>query len=125
VLVLWQVKAAMFAAGCICRLSEDFSYIILEVLSGLICPGRLEPQVTVAAIKALSKLDCTLAVIHRVHEVFMDIHLLLQYQICSFTSVHTNMCNGMYIGLKISLIAKLIWMPINILYSLASIWNKI
>jgi hypothetical protein len=116
VLVLRQVKAALFAAGCICHLSEDFSCIILEVLRRLICPGRLEPQVTVAAIKALSKLDCTLAVIHRVHEVFMDIHLLLQYQICSFTSVQANMCNIAYIELKIALIAKLIWMPINILF---------
>ncbi|GJN37749.1 hypothetical protein PR202_gb26735 [Eleusine coracana subsp. coracana] len=80
-----EVKAALFAAGCVCHLSEDFSYIILEVLRGLIFSGKSEPKVIVAATKAFSKLDCTLAVIHRVHEVFMDIHLLLQYQICSFT----------------------------------------
>jgi hypothetical protein len=99
--VLWQVKAALFAAGCICHLSEDFSYIILEVLRGLICSGRSEQQVIMAAIKALSKLDCPLAVIHRVHEVFMDIHLLLQYQICSFTSVQANMCKDTYVELKL------------------------
>ncbi|TVU22305.1 hypothetical protein EJB05_31990 [Eragrostis curvula] len=34
-----EAKAALFAAGCICHLSEDFSYIILEVLRGLICSG--------------------------------------------------------------------------------------
>jgi hypothetical protein len=69
-LVNWQVKAAIFAAGCICRLSEDFSRIILEVFRRLICSQTSEPQVILAAIKAFSKLDCTLAVIHRVHEVY-------------------------------------------------------
>ncbi|KAK3160083.1 hypothetical protein QOZ80_1BG0054990 [Eleusine coracana subsp. coracana] len=64
-----EVKAALFAAGCVCHLSEDFSYIILEVLRGLIFSGKSEPKVIVAATKAFSKLDCTLAVIHRVHEV--------------------------------------------------------
>ncbi|RLN24085.1 uncharacterized protein C2845_PM07G03860 [Panicum miliaceum] len=64
-----EVKAAIFAAGCICRLSEDFSRIILEVFRRLICSRTSEPQVIMAAIKAFSKLDCTLAVIHRVHEV--------------------------------------------------------
>ncbi|XP_062206684.1 uncharacterized protein LOC133908584 isoform X3 [Phragmites australis] len=64
-----EVKAALLAAGCICRLSEDFSCIILEVLRRLICSRRSKPQVILAAIKAFPKLDCTLAVIHRVHEV--------------------------------------------------------
>lgn len=64
-----EVKSAIFAAGCICRLSEDFSWIILEVFRRLICSQTSEPQVIMAAIKAFSKLDCTLAVIHRVHEV--------------------------------------------------------
>ncbi|CAO2193227.1 unnamed protein product [Urochloa humidicola] len=64
-----EVKAAIFAAGCICSLSEDFSWIILEVFRRLICSRTSEPQVIMAAIKAFSKLDCTLAVIHRVHEV--------------------------------------------------------
>ncbi|KAJ1283022.1 hypothetical protein BS78_03G096000 [Paspalum vaginatum] len=64
-----EVKAAIFAAGCICHLSEDFSRIILEVFRRLISSRSSEPQVIVAAIRAFSKLDCTLAVIHRVHEV--------------------------------------------------------
>ncbi|OEL17356.1 hypothetical protein BAE44_0021625 [Dichanthelium oligosanthes] len=64
-----EVKAAIFAAGCVCHLSEDFSWIILEVFRRLICSQATEPQVIVAAIKAFSKLDCTLDVIHRVHEV--------------------------------------------------------
>jgi len=76
-----QVKAALFAAGCICRVSEDFSRIMLEVFRRLICSRTSEPQVIMAAIKAFSKLDCTLAVIHRVHEVFIDICLLLKDEI--------------------------------------------
>ncbi|KAF8762139.1 hypothetical protein HU200_009683 [Digitaria exilis] len=64
-----EVKAAIFAACCICHLSEDFSRIILETFRRLICSGTSEPQVIMAAIKAFSNLDCTLAVIHRVHEV--------------------------------------------------------
>ncbi|WVZ71879.1 hypothetical protein U9M48_020411 [Paspalum notatum var. saurae] len=64
-----EVKAAIFAAGCICHLSEDFSRTILEVFRRVISSRSSEAQVIVAAIKAFSKLDCTLAVIHRVHEV--------------------------------------------------------
>ncbi|KAL6850192.1 hypothetical protein ACP4OV_020819 [Aristida adscensionis] len=52
-----EVKAALFASGCICHLSEDFSCIILVVLRGLICSGRSEPQVIMEAIKAFLKLD--------------------------------------------------------------------
>ncbi|KAL6626555.1 hypothetical protein ACP70R_030281 [Stipagrostis hirtigluma subsp. patula] len=52
-----EVKAALFAAGCVCHLSEDFSCIILVVLRGLICSRSSEPQVIMAAIKAFSKLD--------------------------------------------------------------------
>uniref|UniRef100_A0A453DZW2 Integrator complex subunit 7 n=1 Tax=Aegilops tauschii subsp. strangulata TaxID=200361 RepID=A0A453DZW2_AEGTS len=64
-----EVKAALFAAGCFCKLSEDFSYITLQVLAGLVISPTSEAQVIMAAIKTFSKLDCTLAVIRRVHEV--------------------------------------------------------
>uniref|UniRef100_A0A0A9D2X2 Integrator complex subunit 7 N-terminal domain-containing protein n=1 Tax=Arundo donax TaxID=35708 RepID=A0A0A9D2X2_ARUDO len=53
-----EVRVALFAAGCVCRLSVDFSRIILEVLRRLICSRRSEPQVILAAIKAFPKLDC-------------------------------------------------------------------
>jgi integrator complex subunit 7 len=65
----WQVKAALFAAGCFCKLSEDFSRITLQVLAGLVTSPTSEAQVVVAAIKTFSKLDCTLAIIRRVREV--------------------------------------------------------
>ncbi|KAL5228225.1 hypothetical protein ABZP36_016490 [Zizania latifolia] len=64
-----EAKAALFAAGCFCGLSEDFSCVTLEALRRLISLPRSEPQVVKAAIKTFPKLVCTLAVIHRVHEV--------------------------------------------------------
>uniref|UniRef100_A0A0E0FHD5 Integrator complex subunit 7 n=1 Tax=Oryza nivara TaxID=4536 RepID=A0A0E0FHD5_ORYNI len=70
-----QVKAALFAAACFSRLSVDFSYITLEALRRLISSPTSQPQIIMAAIKIFPKLDCTLAVIHRVHEVFMDIRV--------------------------------------------------
>lgn len=82
----WQVKAAIFAASCICHLSDDFSRIILEVFRRLICSQTSEPQVIMSAAKAFWKLGSTLAVIHKVHEVFMDIHLSLKHKIYAFTS---------------------------------------
>jgi integrator complex subunit 7 len=111
-LVDWQVKAAIFAAGCICHLSEDFSRTILEVFRRLICSRTSEPQVIMAAIKAFWKLDSTLAVIHRVHEVFMDIHLSLKHKIYPFTSIlstsvlpvqilHLHDCSPTHIELKL------------------------
>lgn len=64
-----EVKAAIFAASCICHLSDDFSRIILEVFRRLICSQTSEPQVIMSAAKAFWKLGSTLAVIHKVHEV--------------------------------------------------------
>uniref|UniRef100_A0A0D9UVS4 Integrator complex subunit 7 n=1 Tax=Leersia perrieri TaxID=77586 RepID=A0A0D9UVS4_9ORYZ len=40
-----EVKAALFAAGCFCRLSVDFSYITLEALRRLISLPRSQAQV--------------------------------------------------------------------------------
>uniref|UniRef100_A0A0D3EKH9 Integrator complex subunit 7 n=1 Tax=Oryza barthii TaxID=65489 RepID=A0A0D3EKH9_9ORYZ len=70
-----QVKAALFAAACFSRLSVDFSYITLEALRRLISSPTSQPQIIMAAIKIFPKLDCTLAVIHRVHEVGKQIVL--------------------------------------------------
>ncbi|XP_066168611.1 uncharacterized protein [Oryza sativa Japonica Group] len=70
-----QVKAALFAAACFSRLSVDFSYITLESLRRLISSPTSQPQIIMAAIKIFPKLDCTLAVIHRVHEVGKQIVL--------------------------------------------------
>uniref|UniRef100_A0A0E0JD29 Integrator complex subunit 7 n=1 Tax=Oryza punctata TaxID=4537 RepID=A0A0E0JD29_ORYPU len=70
-----QVKAALFAAACFSRLSVDFSYITLEALRRLISSPTSQPQIIIAAIKIFPKLDCTLAVIHRVHEVGKEIVL--------------------------------------------------
>jgi integrator complex subunit 7 len=50
-LLLWQVKAALFAAGCFCKLSEDFSCITLEILAGLVTSPTSEAQVIIAAIR--------------------------------------------------------------------------
>lgn len=53
----------------------DFSYITLEALRRLISSPTSQPQIIMAAIKIFPKLDCTLAVIHRVHEVGKQIVL--------------------------------------------------
>ncbi|KAG0455352.1 hypothetical protein HPP92_024644 [Vanilla planifolia] len=54
-----EVKASLFAAGCFCRLSEDFGCIMLEILICMISSVEVSHDVKLAAIRTLSKLQCS------------------------------------------------------------------
>ncbi|XP_073014294.1 uncharacterized protein [Typha latifolia] len=63
-----EVKAALFAAGCLCRLSEDFACIILKVLVNLLSSSGVPADVMVAAVRAFSNLQCTASIIWRAYK---------------------------------------------------------
>lgn len=67
-----QVMAALFAAGCFCLLTEDFSCIILEVSINLICSSGISAVVKRAAIRSLSMMQCTLSVISSTYKVLVS-----------------------------------------------------
>lgn len=57
-----EVKASLFAAGCFSILSEDFAYIVLEILIGIISSISRSRDVRLAAVHALGKLRCSLVI---------------------------------------------------------------
>ncbi|XP_072981599.1 uncharacterized protein [Typha angustifolia] len=63
-----EVKAALFAAGCLCRLSEDFACIILKVLVNLLSSSGVPADVMVTAVRAFSNLQCTASIIWRAYK---------------------------------------------------------
>ncbi|KAJ0988703.1 hypothetical protein J5N97_007059 [Dioscorea zingiberensis] len=53
-----EVKASLFAAGCLCRLSEDFAFIVMEILINMIS-SKSPPDVKLAAIRVFARLRCS------------------------------------------------------------------
>lgn len=58
----------MFAAGCFCLLSDDFACIILEILVGMIPSSQASSDVTLAAVRAFSKMRCSSSIASRAYK---------------------------------------------------------
>ncbi|PKA66124.1 hypothetical protein AXF42_Ash018414 [Apostasia shenzhenica] len=54
-----EVKASLFAAGCLSRLSEDFACIALEIMICIMSSAERSSDVKLAAVHAFSKLQCS------------------------------------------------------------------
>ncbi|KAM0936042.1 putative integrator complex subunit 7 [Dioscorea sansibarensis] len=62
-----EVKASLFAAGCLCRLSEDFAFVVMEVLINMIV-SESPFDVKLAAIHAFARLRCSLSITTRAYK---------------------------------------------------------
>lgn len=63
-----EVKASLFAAGCLCRLSEDFARITLELVVGIVSLPQTSDDVKLEAIPVFSKMRCSSYVAHRAYK---------------------------------------------------------
>lgn len=62
-----EVKASIFAASCISRLSDDFAYIILTLLGTTLC-SKASCSVKIAAVRAFSKMQSSLLILSRAYK---------------------------------------------------------
>lgn len=68
------MKAALFAAGCISRLSEDFACIVLEILIGIISSAETPYDVKFGAIRVFGKMRCSFSIASRAYKVLTSGH---------------------------------------------------
>ncbi|KAL2455153.1 ARM repeat superfamily protein [Abeliophyllum distichum] len=54
----YEVKASLFAAGCFCELSDDFSNVFLEILTRMVISLEIPRDVRLAGVRAFAKLCC-------------------------------------------------------------------
>ncbi|WOH13162.1 hypothetical protein DCAR_0832671 [Daucus carota subsp. sativus] len=50
-----EVKAALFAAGCFCELSEDFACVVLEMVANMVSSCHVAEDVKIAGVRCLAK----------------------------------------------------------------------
>lgn len=64
-----QVKASLFAVGCFALLSEDFALITLEILLNIVGSSTSPFDVSIAAIHAIPRMQCSSTVASRAYKV--------------------------------------------------------
>ncbi|GMH26702.1 hypothetical protein Nepgr_028545 [Nepenthes gracilis] len=64
-----EVKASLFAAGCICELSDDFASIFLEMLLNIMASQETLPTVRLAAAQTLAKMGHFASLINKSFKV--------------------------------------------------------
>ncbi|XP_020587258.1 uncharacterized protein LOC110029347 [Phalaenopsis equestris] len=63
-----EVMASLFAAGCFSRLSEDFASITLNILTSIISSITRSPDVRLAAVRALARMQCSFAITNKAYQ---------------------------------------------------------
>lgn len=59
----------MFAAGCFSELANDFAYVFLEMLGGLLMSSETSRVIRLAGGRAFAKMWCSLLLADRAHKV--------------------------------------------------------
>lgn len=59
----------MFAAGCFSELANDFAYVFLEMLGGLLMSSETSRVIRLAGGRAFAKMWCSLVLADRAHKV--------------------------------------------------------
>ncbi|XP_020241992.1 uncharacterized protein LOC109820275 isoform X2 [Asparagus officinalis] len=73
-----EVKAALFAAGCFCRLSEDFACVVLEMLVGIITSEKISLDVKLGAIRIFARMRCSSSIAYKAYKAGKELMLCLQ-----------------------------------------------
>lgn len=75
-----QVKASLFAAGCLCELSEDFACVVLVKLNNMITSLTTSFDAKLVAARAFSKMGYSSLIASRA------------YKVAYFFHAHTYLC---------------------------------
>lgn len=69
-IIFWiQVKAALFASGCLCELSSDFASVVLEMLVNLATSPDVPSTARWAAVRVFSRMECSSAIADGAYKV--------------------------------------------------------
>ncbi|KAK4360617.1 hypothetical protein RND71_019569 [Anisodus tanguticus] len=71
-----EAKASLFAAGCFSELADDFAYVILEMLGGLLMSSETSRAIRLAGGRAFVKMWCSILLADRSHKI--GIKLILE-----------------------------------------------
>lgn len=72
-----QVKAALFAAGCFCRLSEDFACIVLEILIGIMSSSETASGMKLSIVRVFARMRCSSSTLNRAYKAGKELMLCL------------------------------------------------
>lgn len=67
------MKAALFAASCFCRLSEDFAYIVLAVLIGIMSSPETALAMKRSIVRVFARMRCSFSIVNRAYKVLLYI----------------------------------------------------
>uniref|UniRef100_A0A5B6ZPJ9 Integrator complex subunit 7 n=1 Tax=Davidia involucrata TaxID=16924 RepID=A0A5B6ZPJ9_DAVIN len=54
-----EVEASLFAAGCFSELSDDFAFVLLEILVNMLTSSETLPTVRLAGVRVFAKMGCS------------------------------------------------------------------
>ncbi|EXB66979.1 hypothetical protein L484_004904 [Morus notabilis] len=63
-----EAKAALFAAGCFCELSDDFPCVVLEMLTNLMTSSETLSPIRLAAARLYAKMGCSYSTATRAYK---------------------------------------------------------
>lgn len=68
-----EAKAALFAAGCFSELADDFAYVFLEMLGGLLMSSETSRAIRLAGGRAFAKMWCSILLADRAHKTAVEL----------------------------------------------------
>lgn len=63
------MKAALFAAGCLSELSDDFANVFLEILKTMVSSREISSDIKLAGVRAFSKIWCPFSLAGKAYKV--------------------------------------------------------
>ncbi|PHU26167.1 hypothetical protein BC332_04499 [Capsicum chinense] len=63
-----EAKASLFAAGCFSELADDFAYVFLEMLGGLLTSSGTSKAIRLAGGRVFAKMWCSILLADRAHK---------------------------------------------------------
>ncbi|KAA8537246.1 hypothetical protein F0562_027067 [Nyssa sinensis] len=63
-----EVKASLFAAGCFSELSDDFAFVLLEILVSMLTSSETLPTVKLAGVQVFAKMGCSSSLANKVYK---------------------------------------------------------
>ena len=64
-----QAKAALFAAGCFCDISDDFPSVVLEMLVNMMASSEVLLPIRLAAVRVYAKVGNSFSTATRAYKV--------------------------------------------------------